>query len=297
MTGDLAFCATVAGKEGMDKAHCHWCKLKSAEWQAHAHERGMRWDSEEMKRAHAAPSDTNETQNGVKSSMLIDCIELERCIFPVLHVTLGPANRPLKDMIDCSDLVAEDTPEELKVARHKQMEAEHNHVTIKQERTDWGKQNGPTPADMRMAQGHLDEQIQVQGELSEQEREQAITDSASSKEEIKTFKKELSVLKNQKQDLSRLNSAAKAEVGQVEKDLGRHNEPVRRGIESILSKDWNIKRLSWHGGDILGNECRKLMSSAKLVLEQIVEFSLNRIEEKGGSARAKGAVKKRCALC
>jgi hypothetical protein len=40
-----------------------------------------------------------------------------------------------------------------------------------------------------MAQGHLDEQIEVQGELTEQEREQAILDSASLKEEIKTFKK------------------------------------------------------------------------------------------------------------
>jgi hypothetical protein len=58
--------------------------------------------------------------------MLIDCAELEKCIFPVLHVTLGLANRLLKDMIDCSDLVVEDTPEELKEARHKQTEAEHN---------------------------------------------------------------------------------------------------------------------------------------------------------------------------
>jgi hypothetical protein len=122
----------------------------------------------------------------------------------------------------------------------------------------------------------------------------AILDSASLKEEIKTFKKELSVPKNQKQDLSRLNSAAKAEVGQAEKDLGRCNKPVRRGIESILSKDWNIKRPSWHGGDILGNECRKLMSSAKLILEQIMEFLLNRLEENGGSTGAKREVKKRC---
>jgi hypothetical protein len=42
ITGDLAFHATVAGKEGMDKAHCHWRKLKSAEWQAHVHARGLR---------------------------------------------------------------------------------------------------------------------------------------------------------------------------------------------------------------------------------------------------------------
>jgi hypothetical protein len=122
-------------------------------------------------------------------------------------------------------------------------------------------------------------------------------DSASLKEEIKTFKKELSVLKNQKQDLSQLNSGAKAEVDQVEKDLGRHKKPVRRGIESILSKDWNIKRPSWHGGDILGNECRKLMSSAaKLVLEQIMEFLLDRLEENGGSERAKREVKERCCI-
>jgi hypothetical protein len=31
MTGDLAFCATVLGKDGMDKAHCLWCKLKRSE--------------------------------------------------------------------------------------------------------------------------------------------------------------------------------------------------------------------------------------------------------------------------
>jgi hypothetical protein len=33
ITGDLAFYATVVGKEGMDKAHCLWCKLKKAQWQ------------------------------------------------------------------------------------------------------------------------------------------------------------------------------------------------------------------------------------------------------------------------
>jgi hypothetical protein len=67
-----------------------------------------------MKRACASLSNANKTRNEIKSSMLIDCIELERRIFPALHVTLGPANRLLKDVIDCSDLVVEDTPEELK---------------------------------------------------------------------------------------------------------------------------------------------------------------------------------------
>jgi hypothetical protein len=37
ITGGLAFYATVVGKEGMDKAHCHWCKLPSAQWQTYGH--------------------------------------------------------------------------------------------------------------------------------------------------------------------------------------------------------------------------------------------------------------------
>ena len=85
-------------------------------------------------------------------------------------------------------------------------------------------------------------------------------------------------------------------VVQVEKDIGRHPKPTRRGIKATLSKDWNIKRPSWHGGDTLGNECRKLMSSARLVLDQTQGLSLERLEESGGSARKKREVKKRCKI-
>ncbi len=69
---------------------------------------------------------------------------------------------------------------------------------------------------------------------------------------------------------------------------------MRKGTEDILAREWNIKRPNYHGGDILGNECRKLMSSARLILDQIKEFLLERLEENGGSARAKREVKKRC---
>jgi hypothetical protein len=88
---------------------------------------------------HFSFSDVNKTQNGVTISMIIkNCIKLERHVFPVLHVMVGLATRLLKDVIDCSNLVTEDAPEALKDARHKQMEAEHTHDTIKKETTHWG---------------------------------------------------------------------------------------------------------------------------------------------------------------
>jgi hypothetical protein len=61
-------------------------------------------------------------------------VELERYIFPVLHVTLGLANRLLKDTVDYAELIVEKTPEVLKNARQRQIEVAHSsHAAIKQE--------------------------------------------------------------------------------------------------------------------------------------------------------------------
>jgi hypothetical protein len=109
ITGDLAFYATVLGKEGMDKAHCMWCELKKAEWQADGHERGVKWTLEELKRV-ACSLNGGKTENGVKSYPQLDCVELERFMFPVSHVTLGLANRLLKHAIDYAVIVVERTP-------------------------------------------------------------------------------------------------------------------------------------------------------------------------------------------
>jgi hypothetical protein len=74
-------------------------------------------------------------------------------------VTLGLANGLLKDTVDYTDLVVKNTPPVLKRARLLQIEVSHKHKTIKQEIVDWGIQNGPTLANMHLAQGHLDVQI------------------------------------------------------------------------------------------------------------------------------------------
>jgi hypothetical protein len=116
VTGNLAFYATVLGKEGMDKAYCTWCKLKCSEWQTCPHAPGMKWNLEELKQVAASLNAGNKTsENGVKSYPQVDCIELERYIFPVLNVTLGLANRLRKGVIDYADLVAERTPQVLKM--------------------------------------------------------------------------------------------------------------------------------------------------------------------------------------
>jgi hypothetical protein len=98
---------------------------------------------------------TKRSHNGVKNYPQLECVELERYIFPVLHVTLELANGLLKHTIDYADLVVERTPEVLQTARILQIEAAHKYATIKQEIADWGIREGPTLANMYLAQGHL----------------------------------------------------------------------------------------------------------------------------------------------
>jgi hypothetical protein len=55
-------------------------------------------------------------------------------------------------------------------------------------------------------------------------------------------------------------------------------------------------QVSWHGGDILGNECQKLMAWVRLIFEKITAFLLEQLvfEEDGGLERAKREVAKQC---
>jgi hypothetical protein len=80
----------------------------------------------------------------------------------------------------------------------------------------------------------------------------------------------------------------------VEKEVGCCSKPIRKGLESISAKEWNIKRPSWHGGDVLGDECRKLMAWARFVHNQMKAFPLEKMVEDGASERAKKEVTKRC---
>jgi hypothetical protein len=104
----------------------------------------------------------------VKTYPQLDCVELERYIFPVLHVTLGLANRLLMHTIDYANLVVERTPEVLQTARILQIQAANKCATIKQDIADWGIHDGPMLANIYLAQGHLDEQIEVEGNLPRQ---------------------------------------------------------------------------------------------------------------------------------
>jgi hypothetical protein len=125
---------------------------------------------------------------------------------------------------------------------------------------------------MHVERSVLDEEIEV--ELDGEERNIAIENAASLKEGIASSMKELTDLTKKKAGLSKADAMARAEVLAAEKEVGHCRKPIRKGIEAILAKEWNIKRPSWHDGDILGDECRKSMAFARLVHNEMKVFLL-----------------------
>jgi hypothetical protein len=154
VTGDLAFCFRVVGKEGMDKAHCFWCRCKKGIWQSCGHPPGIKWNLAEIKITNTLGG-TRMSEESIKSYLLLDCIKICRYIFLMVHVTLGVVDQLLKWILDYAGLVVEKTPTALTKRRAKQMETDHVHLEGKKGKTEWGLLNGGMLANMLIAQGHL----------------------------------------------------------------------------------------------------------------------------------------------
>jgi hypothetical protein len=175
------------------------------------------------------------------------------------------------------------------------METEHVHLEKKKEITGWGLFNGGTLANMLIIQGHLREQLDVEGEILVEERTEAIANKISlRKSEIMSFKKELTVLKKAQEDLSALNTVAKEELKELEKQLGKYSKPVWRELERIPEREFNIKRPNYQGGDICGNQARMLMTTAMQVMHGFNQYLQVELVENGGTDGARRETKKQC---
>jgi hypothetical protein len=174
------------------------------------------------------------------------------------------------------------------------METEHVHLEKKKEITGWGFLNGGTLGNMLIAQGRLREQLEVEGEILLEDRTEAIANEIPLKKEIMSIKKELTVLKKAQEDLSALDTVAKEELKGLEKELGKYSKLVRRELERILKREFDIKRPNYHGGDICGNEARRLMTTAMKLMLRFNQYLQVELVENGGTHQARTESKKQC---
>jgi len=101
---DLAFYATILGKEIISSEWCTWCKLSKSGWTHAGHHLGECWTLDAMQelRQELALGNLNDADNmKVYTELpLFDSVPIEKHIVPVLHLLIGVGNNLLESLLE-----------------------------------------------------------------------------------------------------------------------------------------------------------------------------------------------------
>ena len=96
--GDLAFFATILGKENMSSTWCTWCMLSKMQCSAGGHELGDLWDIQKTKDIREGVerkeiSQRPENLKGCTHMPLFDAVPIQNFILSILHIIIGVGNK------------------------------------------------------------------------------------------------------------------------------------------------------------------------------------------------------------
>ena len=117
ITGDLAWYAAALGKVNMSGNWCTRCKLNVNEWKGDNHRKGKPWNLEEMRELRERIR-TNEVRatlmnrKGVVGVELLDAIDVNQYIYPILHSEIGLGNYILNSFFEWVDYRIENATED-----------------------------------------------------------------------------------------------------------------------------------------------------------------------------------------
>jgi len=115
VTGDLAFYALVLGKPNSSSHWCTWCDSPKKWYSCPTLvASAMKWMCEKLKQAkmqfNSRTARSQKTNKGVSAHMLMDGVEPEDFIFPVLHDQMGLVNKSLDHLLTFAEKFIERLP-------------------------------------------------------------------------------------------------------------------------------------------------------------------------------------------
>mgnify|MGYP000582880178 CR=1 FL=1 len=291
LIGDLKFLFMMLGRSGYSSSWCLYCKLKKAQWTDLHRERascdcqGVPWTIDDI--FHTALEQMQKDSDGVTYSSLgvKDCplwsfIPLTRVLVPILHLLLGLAN----DMLENAWQWVEERVEPMTTE-----EIEARNMSLLAEIAFDDAQNKLENAIVDLEFLIL-ERIELNDKLKRERRqltqEQKVTltnQKAAIAEEEKECRKKRDELKKNVKNLRTALQSAKNMEAAVRKERGRAEKSLRNAIESDVLKKYLVLICSYHGGDIEGNSCRRLMRNGVYIFEDIASFIKEWI--RGGSSQ------------
>ena len=242
----------------------------------------------------------------MKEKPLLDAVETCRYIVPPLHTMLGIGNGLLSDFKEFADTLLEDTPRKLQLLRIAEMKAEKDWWDKKALLAEWTVSDGPEMASAIQARKDIREILEFEAEYgtaSQQNLTELKGELPVLALEIKQHQAAQKILRDAIKSTAKVwGQARKAVKAYFAVEVGGkkqkyYSKPVKSKIERVLGKH-GIDYAAYHGGDLVGNDCRKLMANATKITEDLKEMLLEVAQEKGLSLETKESIVDRCTgLC
>lgn len=274
MSGDLLWFHTALGKEGYQSWWCPYCLAFKNDWQEKNHETSPAWTLDsltEQARKIAAGEVKKKVARevlGVKTAPVIDAVEVDHYVIPVLHLTIGLVNDVLDHLVGECQAAAEEFTQ-----RYYALEIEQGQV---------GRELILASESLATFMADHKENIKIgrrrllrqRNTMTEEEAANLETNLGQLESEQTALQKNVDTLKIKKHDVE---AAFRMEVEKPENSRN-FGQPLRAFIDDVLRRH-SIDRAVQHGGKLEGNQCRKLLSKSAEILLEIKQYICSRPPE------------------
>ena len=257
ITGDLAYQATVMGKDKSSGHHCPQCNLTVSTWSAFNHSKGNQWTCAALHEAvqEFEAQGSKKAVNGVIESMHYPNIEPEDFIVPILHTEMGMVNKcgaHLKDWMD--EYVEQVTEEELNA--RKETDSERAVLSaLKEEMEQHDLAMHLQVSELRQEAKELRKHLN-----QEKKRRPVVNENTIQEvnEELKSIQVEINMLQDENLDwkeavkLSKERlKVKKGALTELKKKRPLNAQTMNLKMQICLKK-FNIHPEVYHGGDLNG---------------------------------------------
>jgi hypothetical protein len=253
MVGDLAFQLMAQGREGYASYWCPRCQWGWSNWQCYtcsndAEDASARvrlpwtWNAMQQQRDNCSGKSVKpQEKRGLECKPLFDAIPVKNYLAPVLH-SVDLFINTAKDLLDAFiDHRIEDRPQELLEAR-------------------W------LEAEMKIAERQALEEFDDTKAIVEE-----VTTSGADEDLIQKSKAVQALAEEAHKAAKKAYGKAAAAARKLEKSksYGAMTQAIRQEVDGLLADTFHILRSSYHGGDMEGNHCRRLVRLADKAMEAI----------------------------
>lgn len=275
MIGDLKFLSMMLGKENFDTYWCYLCMLSHADWQKYGHDVGEMWSLDKLiDQAEKSENLEGAARKGVREEPYFD-IPLWRYIWPVLHTLIGVGNDILDYLIDIVESEIQALPaKEIRMKRElRDMEKEDKEMVEARDYFDSKNEGSGT---------ELIKKYRQEKRVGTTNKEQMEDDGKQDELEYKTLCKKLEELEADIQKLLQERKDMSTDIDNLRKRKKNKREGIaafrkarKTEADSLYSKiddilsSFQIKRASYHGGDLTGECAKTLMQNANEIMEKI----------------------------